>query len=124
MRYPRVKHSFAGRLTAWITITLLVVMLLITGVVSFLVKRGMTVEAEKRYQEAVGRMNERIGRLLSNVEVGVVNNVHDIEETLHEPEGLRSYRKSSWNVILTSMVVVLPLFQIITLIKAVCMNLI
>ena len=89
MRYPRVKHSFAGRLTAWITITLLVVMLLITGVVSFLVKRGMTVEAEKRYQEAVGRMNERIGRLLSNVEVGVVNNVHDIEETLHEPEGLK-----------------------------------
>ena len=63
----------------WITITLLIVMFVITCVISILVKRGMTVEAEKRYQEAVERTNESIGRLLSNVEVGVINNVHDID---------------------------------------------
>ena len=72
----------------WITVTLLIVMFVITLIVSALVKKAMTDEAEKRYQEAVERTNESISRLLSNVEVGVLNNVHDIEETLHEPEGL------------------------------------
>ena len=93
MNHPKVKRSFAERLTMWITITLLIVMFVITCVISILVKRGMTVEAEKRYQEAVERTNESIGRLLSNVEVGVINNVHDIEETLHEPEGLKIVQK-------------------------------
>ena len=88
MKHPSVKKSFAKRLTMWITVTLLIVMLVITLVVSVLVKKAMTDEAEKRYQEAVERTNESISRLLSNVEVGVLNNVHDIEETLHEPEGL------------------------------------
>ena len=73
----------------WITITLLIAMILITVVISFLVKRGMTNEAEKRYQEAVERTNESIGRLLSNVEVGVINTIHDLEENLHKPDGLQ-----------------------------------
>lgn len=78
MRYPRVKHSFAGRLTAWITITLLVVMLLITGVVSFLVKRGMTVEAEKRYLSEGGI---RLYRLHAAVFIRVIR--HCFERYCH-----------------------------------------
>ena len=64
MKLPSVKKSFANRLTMWITLTLLIVMIIITLVVSVLVKKGMTKEAEKRYQEAVERTNEGIGRLL------------------------------------------------------------
>ena len=93
MKLPSVKKSFANRLTMWITVTLLIVMLIITLVVSVLVKMGMTKEAEKRYQEAVERTNEGIGRLLSNVEVGVINNVHDIEENLQDSDGLRNVQK-------------------------------
>ena len=93
MNLPSVKKSFANRLTMWITVTLLIVMLIITLVVSVLVKKGMTKEAEKRYQEAVERTNEGIGRLLSNVEVGVINNVHDIEENMYDPDRLRIVQK-------------------------------
>ena len=88
MKHPSVKKSFANRLTMWITVTLLLVMVVITLIVSAVVKKAMTDEAERRYQEAVERTNESISRLLSNVEVAAINNVHDIEETLHEPAGL------------------------------------
>ena len=88
MKHPSVKKSFANRLTMWITVTLLLVMVVITLIVSAVVKKAMTDEAERRYQEAVERTNESISRLLSNVEVAAINNVHDIEETSHEPAGL------------------------------------
>ncbi len=89
MRFFRTNHSFAHRLTIWITVSLLTVMILITAVLSFLVKKGMTEEADKRYQEAVERTNESISRLLSNVETAVVNNIRDIEEVLYKPDEIQ-----------------------------------
>ena len=89
MRIFKKDHSFAHRLTIWITVSLLTVMILITAVLSFLVKKGMTEEADKRYQEAVERTNESISRLLSNVETAVVNNIRDIEEVLYKPDEIR-----------------------------------
>ena len=76
------KHSFAGRLTRDIILVLLVPMLIISVIVFGLSVRAMGSQLYSHYQGVMRLTNERLERVLTNVEISAVNNVNEIEEAL------------------------------------------
>ncbi len=81
-------RSFAGRLTRWIILVMLVVM----GLVSYLIYDStaeLMVEMEQIHNESMlDTAVENIRRVISDVYVGTINHVPEIEESLDQPDRL------------------------------------
>ena len=79
-------RSFASRMTRWVTLTVLVVMVLITWMIYNISKEAMAVEASERYQGMMTRTNLSVNNELLAVEVALSNNVPDIVDHLDNPD--------------------------------------
>lgn len=81
-------RSFAGRLTRWIILVMLVVM----GLVSYLIyvsSEELVLEMEQSHNESMlDTAVEHIRRVISDVYVGTTNHVPEIEESLDQPDRL------------------------------------
>ena len=80
--------SISKRLTLRIMMVVLAMMSVIAGVVSFTVKEFMDDEAEQRFQIVVTRAYREVQRRLSEVYVANINNVHEIERDIDDPDKL------------------------------------
>ncbi|MBQ2209844.1 MAG: hypothetical protein II404_07770, partial [Prevotella sp.] len=80
--------SISKRLTLRIMMVVLTMMAVIAGVVYFTVSEYMDDEAEKRFQIVVTRAYREVQRRLSEVFVANINNVHEIERDIDDPDRL------------------------------------
>ena len=80
--------SISKRLTLRIMMVVLAMMSVIAGVVYVVVGEYMDDEAEKRFQIVVTRAHREVQRRLSEVYVANVNNVHEIERDIDDPDKL------------------------------------
>ena len=80
--------SISKRLTLRIMMVVLAMMSVIAGVVYVAVGEYMDDEAEKRFQIVVTRAHREVQRRLSEVYVANVNNVHEIERDIDDPDKL------------------------------------
>ena len=80
--------SISKRLTLRIMMVVLAMMSVIAGVVYVAVGEYMDDEAEKRFQIVVTRAHREVQRRLSEVYVANVNNVHEIERDIADPDKL------------------------------------
>ena len=80
--------SISKRLTLRIMMVVLTMMAVIAGVVYLTVSEYMDDEAEKRFQIVVTRAYREVQRRLSEVFVANVNNVHEIERDIDDPDRL------------------------------------
>ena len=78
--------SLSARLTYRIMAVVLVMMVVITGVVYFSVRRYMLNEANERYLGFLLENHQEIRRKLSDVYMAAKNNVHDIERDIDNPD--------------------------------------
>lgn len=80
--------SISKRLTLRIMMVVLAMMSVIAGVVYVVVGEYMDDEAEQRFQIVVTRAHREVQRRLSEVYVANVNNVHEIERDIDDPDKL------------------------------------
>ena len=80
--------SISKRLTLRIMMVVLTMMAVIAGVVYLTVSEYMDDEAEQRFQIVVTRAYREVQRRLSEVFVANVNNVHEIERDIDDPDRL------------------------------------
>ncbi len=80
--------SISKRLTLRIMMVVLAMMSVIAGVVYIVVGEYMDDEAEQRFQIVVTRAHREVQRRLSEVYVANVNNVHEIERDIDDPDKL------------------------------------
>ena len=95
--------SFSQRLTLRIMMVVLAMMAVIAGVVYFTVSEYMDDEAEMRFQIVVTRAYREVQRRLSEVFVANINNVHEIERDIDDPDRLydhleRIVKENPWIV--------------------------
>lgn len=81
-----MRNSLSSRLTYRIMAVVLVMMVIIAGVVYFSVREYMLEEAKERYYGILLKSHEEIRRRLSDVSAATVNNVHDIERDIDNPD--------------------------------------
>ncbi|MBO4658130.1 MAG: SpoIIE family protein phosphatase [Prevotella sp.] len=79
-------NSLSARLTYRIMVVVLVMMAIISGVVYFTVKKSMLVEAQGRYLNVLRKIQGETRRITTMVDMATLNNAHDIEEDLDNPE--------------------------------------
>ena len=80
--------SISQRLTLRIMMVVLATMSVIAGVVYFTVGEYMGDEAQQRFEIVVTRTHREIQRRLSEVYVANINNVHEIERDIDDPDKL------------------------------------
>ena len=78
--------SFAKRLTRRIVITLIVILGLMLWLIIELSSNVLDIEAANRYKEVLLSMNENVQSTLDDVSVAAINNVHEIEQNLSDPD--------------------------------------
>ena len=78
--------SLSARLTYRIMAVVLVMMVVIASVVYFSVREYMLNEAKERYKNMLLNSHEELRRHLSDVYVATINNVHDIERDIDNPD--------------------------------------
>ncbi|MBR3530567.1 MAG: SpoIIE family protein phosphatase [Bacteroidaceae bacterium] len=81
-----MKGSLAKRLTFHIMVVVMVMLTIITGFVYISVKDYMLDEAKERYLGILLTEREKVRRKLSDIYVATVNNVHDIERDIENPD--------------------------------------
>ena len=79
-------QSFAKLLTRRIVLALFITLSLTSWLIISMSSNVMETEAAIRYQEVMLSMNENVKSTLSNVRVAAVNNVHEIEQSLNDPD--------------------------------------
>lgn len=83
-----MRNSLSARLTYRIMAVVLVMMVIITSVVYFTVREFMLNEAKERYLNVLRKIQVDSRRVTTMVDMVTLNNVHDVEEDLHEPKKL------------------------------------
>ena len=98
------KRTFANRLSLRIMMVLLIMFSVIMVVVYAITKDSMAREAESRYESIILHANEKIRGVLSDVYVGAINNINDIERDLDNPDKLQKHleRMVSQNMYMSS----------------------
>ena len=81
-----MKNSLSARLTYRIMAVVLVMMAVITCLVYFTVRESMLTEAQGRYLNVLRRVQGESRRISTMVDMATLNNAHDIEEDLDDPE--------------------------------------
>ncbi len=85
------KRTFANRLSLRIMVVLLVMFTAIMIIIYAITKDSMAREAESRYESIILHANEKIRGVLSDVYVGAINNINDIECDLDNPDKLQKH---------------------------------
>ena len=85
------KHSFANILSFRVMLVLIVMMTIIMITVHDVTKDTMALEAGARYESIILNSNERIRGVLSDVYVGAINNINDIERDIDDPDKLQAH---------------------------------
>ena len=85
------KHSFANILSFRVMLVLIVMMTIIMITVYDVTKDTMALEAGSRYESIILNSNERIRGVLSDVYVGAINNINDIERDIDDPDKLQAH---------------------------------
>ena len=83
-----MQNSLSARLTYRIMAVVLVMMAIITGVVYYTVRESMLVEAQGLYLNVLRKIQGEQRRITTMVDMATMNNAHDIEEDLDNPEKL------------------------------------
>ena len=98
------KRTFANRLLLRIMMVLLVMFTAIMAIVYVITKDSMAREAESRYESIILLANEKIRGVLSDVYVGAINNINDIERDIDDPDKLQAQleRMVSQNIYMSS----------------------
>ena len=81
-----MQNTLSARLTYRIMAVVLVMMAIIAGVVYFTVKESMLFESQARYLNVLRKIQGEQRRITTMVDMPTVNNAHDIEEDLNNPE--------------------------------------
>ena len=79
-------RSLEGRLTLWVTGTILAIFAAITLFIYLVTGTGIYIEADGRYQGVIDNNNARIDATLNAVEVAVANNVPFVEAEIGNPD--------------------------------------
>ena len=79
-------NSLSARLTYRIMVVVLVMMAILSGVVYFIVRDSMLVEAQGRYLNVLRKIQGETRRVTTMVDMATLNNAHGIEEDLDNPE--------------------------------------
>ena len=85
------KQTFANRLSLRIMAVLVVMTTVIMAIVYLITKDSMAKEAESRYESIILHANEKIRGVLSDVYVGTINNINDIERDVDNPDKLQAH---------------------------------
>ena len=98
------KQTFANRLSLRIMAVLVVTTTVIMAIVYMITKDSMAKEAESRYESIILHANEKIRGVLSDVYVGTINNINDIERDVDNPDKLQAHleRMVSQNMYMSS----------------------
>jgi sigma-B regulation protein RsbU (phosphoserine phosphatase) len=91
-RDPKIR-SFARRLMRWIAITQLIVMGIAAYWIYVMVKGLAEVEESDLYKSYLSYSNMNVNRILSNVYVGTINHVTEIESNLGQPDKMQAIMK-------------------------------
>ena len=83
--------TLANRLSIRIMMVLIVMSAVIMSVVFFITRDSMAREAESRYEGILLLDNEKIRGVLSDVYVGAINNLSDIERDINDPDKLEAH---------------------------------
>ena len=75
-------HSFASRLTRWITLTVLLTMTAVSLLILHLVTEAMMDETQARFHGIINIVDSKVESVLASVEVGADNNVNEIEKAV------------------------------------------
>ena len=78
--------SFSVRLTRQVVLVMLVTMSIISGLIFIWATASVAVMSETHYHEVLDITNEKVGKILTAVEVAARNNVNEIERNLATPE--------------------------------------
>ena len=89
---PKI-HSFARRLMRWIAITQLIVMGIAAYWIYVLVKGLAEVEEADLYKSYLSYSNANVSKILSDVYVGTINHVTEIESNLGQPDKMQTIVK-------------------------------
>ena len=81
-----MQNSLSARLTYRIMAVVLMMMAIISGVVYYTVRESMLVEAQGRYLNVLRKIQGEQRRITTMIDAGTMNNAHDIEEDLDNPE--------------------------------------
>ena len=85
------KRTFANRLSLRIMAVLVVMFTAIMIIIYAVTKDSMAREAESRYESIILHANEKIRGVLSDVYVGAINNISDIERDIDDPDKLQAH---------------------------------
>ena len=98
------KKTFANRLSLRIMAVLIVMSAIIMLVIYAITKDSMAREAQSRYESIILHANEKIRGVLSDVYIGAINNINDIERDLDNPDKLQAHleRMVSQNMYMSS----------------------
>ena len=83
-------HSFAGRLTKRIILLWILMMSVVSAIVFFKAKSGMSELADIHYGDVLDLTNEKVQGILRSVEVSAVNIREGVEQDLSSPDAVYS----------------------------------
>lgn len=92
-KQPKYRHSLANRLTWQVLLTLLIVMGIASYHIFKLSRNAMKNVTVWHNEYVLHSANEAIDRILSDVSLGTVNNVANVEEHLNRPDLMGSIMK-------------------------------
>jgi len=93
-----MKDSLSARLTYRIMAVVLVMMAIIAGVVYYTVRESMLVEAQGRYLNVLRKIQGEQRRITTMVDMGTMNNAHDIEEDIDNPDKMLDHMERIVNL--------------------------
>ena len=91
-------NSLSARLTYRIMAVVLVMMVVIAGMVYVKVRESMLVEAQGRYLNVLRKIQGESRRITAMVDMATLNNAHDIEEDLDDPEKMFDHMERMVNL--------------------------
>ena len=79
-------HSFSGRITRRIVLSMLLLMSFISGLIFLFARSEITLLTSVHYQDILDNTNDKIEGMLNKVEVSAVNNLAEIQKNLGSPD--------------------------------------
>ena len=85
-RLTKGSHSLHARLTLWVMLTVLAVFILITLIITNVIRKALLSSSEENAKSRIEIANQRINSILYGVEVAVDNVIPDVTDNLDNPD--------------------------------------
>ena len=85
-RLTKGSHSLHARLTLWVMLTVLAVFILITLIITNVIRKALLSSSEENAKSRIEIANQRINSILFGVEVAVDNVIPDVTDNLDNPD--------------------------------------